>query len=302
MQSKTYKDAVLKELEWQKHETKRAERLKPTLEQLKQSTTPTNDRLKPEVNPSSPVTERLKQDQQHTTPNPSAKNRTPPSLEREPVPKKPNLTNLKPLDMEPQAESGTPQPTPNPPVPPTPATHYDLQQMELRIIAAMSDVKTTLKTDIASINTKMDRHTKEMVTLRNQNNMLRAKVINVEKTNRQLNNRLCKLENKLLEKNLVIRGVKEIKWEHNNTTWQKVIAELLETVVGDHFSERIAGAEKFSINSVQRLGPRRDMVNRPIRISLNLHEDAEYLVKNRKYLKKGIYLDYEYTEEVERER
>ena len=44
------------------------------------------------------------------------------------------------------------------------------------------------------------------------------------------------------------------------------------------------------------------MVNRPIRVSLNLREDAEYLVKNRKYLKKGIYLDYEYTEEVERER
>ena len=93
-----------------------------------------------------------------------------------------------------------------------------------------------------------------------------------------------------------------MKWEHNNTTWQKVIAELSETVVGDHFSERIAGAEKFSINSVQRVGPRRDMVNRPIWVNLNLLEDAEYLVKNRKYLKKGIYLDYEYTEEVERER
>ena len=148
----------------------------------------------------------------------------------------------------------------------------------------------------------MDRHTEDMVTLRNQNHMLRAKVINVEKVNQQLNSRLCKLENKLLEKNLIIRGVKEVKWEHNNTTWQKVIAELSETVVGDHFSERIAGAEKFSINSVQRVGPRRDMVNRPIRVNLNLREDAEYLVKNRKYLKKGIYLDYEYTEEVERER
>ena len=34
MQSKTYKDAVLKELEWQKHETKRDEWLKPTSEQL----------------------------------------------------------------------------------------------------------------------------------------------------------------------------------------------------------------------------------------------------------------------------
>ena len=300
MQSKTYKDAVLKELEWQKQDNKKNERLKPTSEHLKQATTPTNERLKPEVNPNSPNREQLKQDQQQTTPTPSAKNRTPPSLEREPEPKKPNLTNLKPLNMEPEA--GTPQPTPIPPHPPTPATHYDLQQMELRIIAAMGDVKTTIKTDIANINTKMDRHADEMVTLRNQNNMLRVKVSKVEKTNRELNHRLCKLENKLLEKNLVIRGVKEVKWEHNNTTWQKVIAELSETVVGDHFSERIAGAEKFSISSVQRLGPRSDMVNRPIRICLNLREDAEYLVKNRKFLKKGIYLDYEYTEEVERER
>ena len=300
MRNKTYKDAVLKELEGQKQDTKKNERLKPTSEQLKQAITPANERLKPKDTPNSPDTEQLKQDQHQTTPTPSAKNRTPPSLEREPVPKKPNLTNLKPLNMEPEA--GTPQPTPIPPHPPTSATHYDLQQMELRIIAAMGDVKTTIKTDIASINTKMDRHAEEMVTLRNQNNMLRAKVTKVEKTNRELNHRLCKLENKLLEKNLVIRGVKEIKWEHNNTTWQKVIAELSETVVGDHFSERIAGVEKFSINSVQRLGPRRDMVNRPIRICLNLREDAEYLVKNRKFLKKGIYLDYEYTEEVERER
>ena len=44
------------------------------------------------------------------------------------------------------------------------------------------------------------------------------------------------------------------------------------------------------------------MTNRPILVKFSCKEDAEYLVRNRKYLKKGIYLDYEYTPEVERER
>ena len=44
------------------------------------------------------------------------------------------------------------------------------------------------------------------------------------------------------------------------------------------------------------------MTNRPVFVKFNLREDAKYLLKNRKHLNKGIFLDYEYTAEVDRER
>ena len=124
----------------------------------------------------------------------------------------------------------------------------------------------------------------------------------MENVNKQLSQRLTKLENQLLDKNIIIRGVPEVKFESPNATWDKVLTEISSTIDGKHFADRMAGAVKFSITSVRRIGPKQVMVNRPILVKLSLCEDAEYLVKNRKFLKKGTYLDYEYTEEVERER
>ena len=107
----------------------------------------------------------------------------------------------------------------------------------------MGRMLAPLQVDMRSNNTKLDTFGTELVALRNHNNILRSKVTNMESINKQLNIRVSKLENQLLEKNIIIRGVKEIKWEHVNTTWEKVLAEISTTVEGNTFEERMAGAE-----------------------------------------------------------
>ena len=251
-------------------------------------------------NPTSPLAATNNNKEKLVTPLPSGKLRTPPSVEREPdykkallsTPEKPNMQGMEPT-------TGKPKPAG---APSTPATHQDLQEMETRIIAAMGRMIAPLQVDMRSNNSKLDTFSTELIALRNHNNILRSKVTNMESVNKQLNIRVSRLENQLLEKNIIIRGVKEAKWEHTNTTWEKVLAEISTTVEGNTFEERMSGAERFSIASVRRVGPRQSMTNRPILVKFHLREDAEYLVKNRKHLNKGTFLDYEYTAEVERER
>ena len=233
--------------------------------------------------------DRLKQLTPNSTPLPSAKakTRTPPSIEREPVHKK--LLLSLPEDKIPKINMEA-------------VTHQDLQQSEECIIKAMGEMLKPLQRELQQNNSKIDGFGTELVNLRNENSILKTKVSNIEVANKQLNLRVIKLENQLLERNIIIKGIPEAKWEKPETTWNKVLCEISETVGGDRYEERMIEAKKFSITHTRRLGPRQEMTNRPILVKFSCKEDAEYLVRNRKYLKKGIYLDFEYTPEVERER
>ena len=304
---KSKKKSTLKDLfERQKQHPKQPQSDRPmSLPERQKQTTTQPERQKPNgINssqtPTTSPSATNNNKEKLVTPLPSGKLRTPPSLEREPnykkallsTPEKPNMQG-----MEPNTGKHKPAGAPS-----TPATHQDLQEMETRIIAAMGRMIAPLQVDMRSNNTKLDTFGTELVALRNHNNILRSKVSNMESINKQLNIRVSRLENQLLEKNIIIRGVKEIKREHTNTTWEKVLAEISTTVEGNTFEDRMAGAERFSIASVRRLGPRQSMTNRLILVKSNLREDAEYLVKNWKHLNKGTFIDYEYTAEVDRER
>ena len=184
--------------EWQKQKSKQHERQKPS------------DTTIPE-NPTSPLASTSNNKEKVVTPLPSGKLRTPPSLEREPNYKKALLSTPEKLNMQ-GAEPNTGKPKPTG-APSTPATHQDLQEMETRIIAAMGRMISPLQVDMRSNNNKLDNFGTELLALRNQNNILRSKVSNMESINKQLNIRVSKLENQLLKKSIIIRGVKETKWE-----------------------------------------------------------------------------------------
>ena len=75
-----------------------------------------------------------------------------------------------------------------------------------------------------------------------------------------------------------------------------------DTVLGRNFDDRIQTAKMMQIKSTRRLGRYRSLYNRPILVEFSSKEDAEYLLTNRTYLPKGIYIDREYSKETEERR
>ena len=235
---------------------------------------------------------------------PSAKQRTPPSLEREPKSKKQLLDNSQnnnktqemagKEDITTLPAGASPQPQPQ--------INVKLTESEERIVQALGEQLKPLKRSIDSVIEKLESHSTEMKSLRSENNILKAKLGVSERTNKNLHERLKRVETRMLEKNITIKGIRENPFEPLDTTWEKVIIELTEMMSGDRYETRRRHAEDLSINNVQRIGRYKQMENRPILVSFGLSSDVNYVLKHKKNLNPGIFLDREYTPEVEKER
>ena len=256
---------------------------------------------------SSPKTESVKPStlmfQTPENPQKEAKQRTPPSLEREPESKKQLLDNSTeptgPKEMAGKGDTTLPEnKIPNP----KPQTTIKLTESEQRIVQALGEQLKPLKRSIDNVVEKMELHSIEMKSLRSENNILKAKIDVCDRTNKGLHERLKRVETRLLEKNIIIKGIRETPFEPQDTTWDKVVVELTEMMGGDRYEVRRRNAEDLSINNVQRVGRYKQMENRPVLVTFGLNSDVIYVLKNKKHLKPGIYLDREYTPEVDKDR
>ena len=70
----------------------------------------------------------------------------------------------------------------------------------------------------------------------------------------------------------------------------------------DESRKRLKIARGISINGVICLGIYRDGQTRPISVSFDKQSYVETLFRNKKHLPKGVYIDREYTEEMEKKR
>ena len=236
-------------------------------------------------------------------PQKEAKQRTPPSLEREPESKKQLLDNSTEL-TEPKEMAGKGETTlPENKIPsPKPQTTIKLTESEQRIVQALGEQLKPLKRSIDNVIDKLELHSTEMKSLRSENNILKAKIGVCDRINKGLHERLKRVETRMLEKNIIIKGIRETPFEPQDTTWDKVVVELTEMMGGDRYEVRRRNAEDLSINNVQRVGRYKQMENRPVLVTFGLNSDVIYVLKNKKHLKPGIYLDREYTPEVDKDR
>ena len=124
----------------------------------------------------------------------------------------------------------------------------------------------------------------------------------MEEINCELNRRLTNLENRLLESNIILTGVREGVSETDEERKEMIYKIISDTVLGRTFDERLLTAKTMLIKSSRRLGRYSTMYNRPILVELATKEDAEYLLTNRTYLPRGIFIDREYSKETEAKR
>ena len=180
-----------------------------------------------------------------------------------------------------------------------------LKAMEARLNKSMKDMIEPLETSINSLVTAQKDwavQRKDIDELKADKKKLSIMVRACEARNNQLENRVKVLENKLMENNIIMHGVKESSWELDSTRRELVTSAIASTVTIPDEDKKLEAARKIPIQSTQRIGKYSSLRSQPIRISFSSKADADLLLERKKMLKQGIYIDREYSYEDEQIR
>ena len=170
-----------------------------------------------------------------------------------------------------------------------------------------------------SFRTAVDKMTSSVNELIKSNQALAAQHTNIgslEIENRKLNNKIHKLEieqnklkskidnieNRTLSNCIQLKGVNDELGEDVGTLTDKVYYELSKTIDAKSDRDRRKLANQMVLVKCKRVGKYRRDWPRPISIEFQYNQDVEYILSNRRYLRKGIFADKEYNEETERKR
>ena len=140
------------------------------------------------------------------------------------------------------------------------------------------------------------------ITVKEEKDRLIKRIAKVESENKCLTDRIIALEDKLLEYNVILKGVHETAWETEDLLRDKIYDILSETVLGTTYDMRLGVAKTMVIRSSKRLGRYSPMRSRPISIEFLHKHDANYILQNKKHLPQGIYADKEYCRDTEEQR
>ena len=218
---------------------------------------------------------------------------------------------MEPATSQEVGEHTTPPSSPKqPPISPQDKDQIDpftkaLNEMEARITLNMKNMLDPLKLDISSLvqsQKEWEQHKSDVNELKFEKTRLNNRIQEVEECNNILEDRVRKLEDKLMESNLILHGVKESKWELDSTRNELVIQAISSTVIADNDQKKMEITRKILITSTACLGRYNSMQSRPIRVSFASKQDAKLLLERKKKLKQGIYINREYSDEDEKER
>ena len=187
---------------------------------------------------------------------------------------------------------------------PIPAELMNTNKEELTL-QAVKDLLSPMNDRINMIlveQTKMNETIGDAALLKEENEKLKRRVILMEDTTHKLQQRISALEDKLLETNIILTGIYEGAWETEEARREVLFEVIANTIVGRNFEEKYEVAKTMHIKHSRRIGKYRQMHNRPISITFQYREDAEYILNNRKYLPQGVYVDKEYSKETEERR
>ena len=132
--------------------------------------------------------------------------------------------------------------------------------------------------------------------------MLTRKIKQNDAKHKKLENRLNQIEGQLLEKNIIFQGFPETEFGDSDDAKRKVISAMSLTMPGEDEEEKKANASKTLIECVERLGKYNPLRARPVKVRFGNKTDADYVLKQRKKLPKGVFVDKEYSKATECER
>ena len=118
-------------------------------------------------------------------------------------------------------------------------------------------------------------------------------------TQRKLKSKLDQMEQKSLDHCLVIRGIPEGPNEGEREFVHKIYVELANTVESNEENNQLIMARRMEIKRACRIRCYNPQYSRPLSVEFKYRLDTDYIMENRGYLNEGVYVDREYTEEIE---
>ena len=175
-----------------------------------------------------------------------------------------------------------------------------MQEVIDNILTAAMSKMTDAVNELIKTNRSVVTQQTTLHALEYENKALNYRVQKLEYEQDKLKNKLDVMENKGLESCVIIRGISESISEDTSSSMEKVYKELSKTIDARSEWERMKLAKEMDIIKCKRIG--RPMIGRirPISIEFQYQQDMDYVLGNKKFLRKGIYIDKEYARDVKR--
>ena len=173
----------------------------------------------------------------------------------------------------------------------------EFQELKRQLFAGFEELIEPLKKDIQDL--KSERASS-------------SEILNVETVNRKfersdekhkkLEERLSLIEDQLLEKNLIFQGIFESEYEDKDDIKVQIIKAIAKTMPGADEEEKKKNAGKTSIEYVERIGRYNPLQVRAVKVKFSDKADVDSLLKSKRSLPKGVYLNREYSKATEKEQ
>ena len=173
----------------------------------------------------------------------------------------------------------------------------ELQELKRQIFAGFEELIEPLKKDIQELKSERETTTEIL----NVETVVR-KFERSDEKHKKLEERLSLIEDQLLEKNLIFQGIVEKEYEDADDVKVQVIKAIAKTMPGKDEDEKKKNAGKTSIEHVERIGRYNPLRVRSVKVMFNDRTDVETLLKNKRSLPKGVYVDREYSKATEKEQ
>ena len=166
--------------------------------------------------------------------------------------------------------------------------HSDYARLEELITKKSIDVETSLSNKITNNTQKISE--------------IAAENMELKKENSQLKERLLHIETQQLKNNIIINGVAEVKWEPYEITKTRVYEKLASVLSKGDLMASMEEARKIELIGCSRIG--RYQMNRawPISVTFAKYDDKENVMRNKRNLPGGVYINDKYPAEIKMNR
>ena len=147
-----------------------------------------------------------------------------------------------------------------------------------------------------------NHHKNDMQQILEENDKLKTKVDQLETFNMKLKNKLNRIEDKLLENNLLFFGISEKEGETEYERYSVILDIITTTFVGPNYETQVQQARQIQIEKLVHRGRYSQNKIRPISVTFAHQRDLQELLANRKYLPSGVAISKEFGEHTENER
>ena len=110
------------------------------------------------------------------------------------------------------------------------------------------------------------------------------------------------MEDQLLEQNVIFQGLHEEEYDDIQDIKTKIISVIAVVSEGKTVEEKKESSKKTPIDSVEHLGKFNPNRSRPVKVKFINKSDVDNLIKNKKKLPDGVFMDKEYSKAMEKER